>query len=349
MTGSLRLVHVVRSDGFAGVERHIAVLARAQAAKGHSVTVIGGNRHRMPLALREAPVRFLRGETVATATRAIARLAGDVDLVHAHMTAAEFAASLASLRPGPRCPIVTTRHFAAPRGQSPLGRLTAGFIARRISAQIAISHFVADRVDGACQTVYPGVDPFRIAAAARDRAVLVVQRLEQEKRTDVAIEAFARSGLTDQGWRLRIAGEGALRDELGRQAAALGMSGEVDFLGMRADVPELMARASVMVAPCPVEGLGLGVLEAMAARLPVVASRAGGHLETLPETAQRYCFAANDADAAAAALRELADDPALRHELADEGLRRQQEHFTPAAQADGTAAVYEAVLSKGRC
>lgn len=344
-TGPLRIVHAVRSDGFAGVERHLCVLARAQAADGHEVTVIGGDPDRMALALQGAGVRLLPGPTVAAVAAAVTRAARGADVVHTHMTAAEFAVSLASLGPVRRPAFVTTRHFAAPRGQSRWGRLAAGFIAGRISAQIAISRYVADRVEGPCQIVYPGVEASSPPDRRREPQVLVVQRLEPEKRTDVAVAAFAESGLAEQGWRLRIAGDGSLRTALQQQAADLGVTDAVDFLGMRSDIPDLMARASMLLAPCPIEGLGLGVLEAMGASLPVVASRAGGHLETLPEGAHQHCFAANDAAAAAAALSELAADPDRRRSLAEQGLQRQQQHFTPEAQAAGTLAAYRTVLN----
>ncbi|WP_258934086.1 glycosyltransferase [Nesterenkonia pannonica] len=105
--------------------------------------------------------------------------------------------------------------------------------------------------------------------------MLIAQRLEAEKDTATAIEAFARSELAARGWRLRIAGDGSLRPALERQAAELGIAQSTEFLGMRTDVSELMGAAGLMLAPCAVEGLGLGVLEAMSVGLPVVASRSG--------------------------------------------------------------------------
>lgn len=339
-----RIVHAIRSDGFAGVERHVCVLARAQADRGDAVTVIGGDPMRMSLALQDTDVTLRPGATVAAVTRALAGAAPAAEVIHTHMTAADFAAAAACLLPGRRVPIVSTRHFSAPRGQSRLGRAAAGFIAARVSAQVSISRYVAERIEGSSQIVYPGVEPFALPQLPREPAVLVVQRLEPEKRTDIAVAAFARSGLAEQGWCLRIVGDGSLRSQLQQQAADLGIGSAAEFLGMRADVPELMARAALMLAPCPIEGLGLGVLEAMAAHLPVVASAAGGHLETLPQPAQQYSFPANDAAAAAAALRALAGDSGLRHQLGELGAQRQQQHFTPAAQAAHIAAVYATVL-----
>lgn len=343
---NLHIVHAVSSDAFAGVERHIAVLARAQANRGHRITVIGGDSAAMQEALRTTAVVFVPGSTVFGVTKALRRLAGRCDIIHVHMTATEFAAAITALGPTRGIPVVTTRHFAAHRGQSFLGGLAADFIASRMSAQIAISQYVADTIDGASTVVHPGVERSRLPDVPREQIVLVVQRLEREKRTDIAITAFAEAHLAERGWRLRIAGDGSLRGDLERQVRALGISHAVDFLGRRSDVPELMARSAVLLAPCPIEGLGLSVLEAMAARLPVIASAAGGHLETLPTQAHRFCFPQNDAGSAAAALVHLAADADLREALAAAGLSRQQARFTPTAQATATDTVYRSVFAE---
>ncbi|HQZ84060.1 MAG TPA: glycosyltransferase family 4 protein [Actinomycetota bacterium] len=342
----MRVVHVIRSDGFAGVERHVAVLARAQAANGDDVVIIGGDRDRMTATLPDGSVELRSGNTVAEALRSLQSAAADADLLHAHMTAAEFvAAMVGSVGRARRLPLIATRHFAARRGSSVPGRASAALIASRLTAQISISRFVADRIDGTSEVVYPGVEAIDAPAPTRGRTVLVVQRLEPEKRTDVAIRAFAASGLADDGWRLKVAGHGSLLVELERLTEELGISARVDFLGPRRDVAELMSRSAILLAPCPIEGLGLVVLEAMAAQLPVVASAAGGHLETLPAQAHAFCFEANDANAASRSLVRLAGDSALRARLAAAGLSRQREFFTPAAQAIATEKVYRAALA----
>lgn len=343
---SLRIVHAVRSDGFAGVERHIAVLARAQANRGDRVSVIGGDPDSMMRALKDVPVSFRPGPTTAAVIRSLIHAATDCDILHVHMTAAEFAGSVASFRHARGVPLITTRHFAAHRGGSRVGRLAAGFIAGRVSEQIAISQYVAAEIDGASSVVYPGVESANPEADPRKPVILVVQRLEAEKRTDIAIAAFAHSGLAEQGWRLHIVGEGSLRPRLEEQARELGVGGVVDFLGRRSDISRLMTAGSLLLAPCPIEGLGLVVLEAMAAQLPVVASAAGGHLETLPPEAHPFCFSPNNPVAAAAALLQLAEDPELRDALGSAGLRRQLAHFSPAAQAKATDAVYRRVLAR---
>lgn len=338
----VRVLHAVRSDAFAGVESHVARLSRAQVEAGDDVLVVGGDPAHMARVAGPG-VRILPATRVTDVLSAVRRWAGSADVVHAHMTAAEIACATALL--GLETPLVVTRHFARDRGSNLLSALAAAGAARRVDAQIAISHYVADRIDSPSTVIHPGVDctPSVRAAAQRDRVVLVAQRLEPEKETDVALRAFALSGLAGLGWRLELAGDGAERTRLVALAAELGITGSTVFLGHRGDVPLLMERAGLLLAPCRIEGLGLTVLEAMAAALPVVAVGSGGHVETVGSVANAAMHPAGDAHRAAELLAGLAADPDRRDAYAAELRRAQRLGFTPGHQARETARVYAAV------
>jgi glycosyltransferase involved in cell wall biosynthesis len=300
----------------------------------------------MRQALLDYGVGCSRGDTMGQVIREVRQLMGGADVVHVHMTAAELAVAVASW-PQRAVPVVTTRHFPLPRGRSRRVRIVAGLAASRLKAQISISQYVAEHIEGPSTVVYPGVDvqPDATPAGERDLVLLAVQRLEPEKDTAVAITAFAESGLAKDGWRLEIAGDGSLRNMLAKLTANLGVSDSVRFLGRREDVPQLMARSAMLIAPCAMEGLGLSVLEAMAAGLPTVACATGGHLETLPIEGRSVCFPAGDISAAVLSLRRLATDAALREQLARSGQQRQRTHFTLQTQVSDTDAVYRGVLA----
>ncbi len=349
-----RIAHAVVSSGFAGVERFVTTLALAQAGAGHEVTVCGGPADAMSLALGSAvgylPARWVMG--VAHALRADEL--GGADILNVHMTATEVAAVLAQLsRRGarhPGAPIVATRHFALVRadGSGRLGPAVARLVVPRIAAQIAVSHTVAAAIDGSSAVVHPGVpgedrpsDP-----GTRARIVLVVQRLELEKHTADAIDIFARSGLARSGWALHVVGVGAQAAALRHQAASSGAAAAIRFLGFRADVPELMGQAGILLAPNPAEHLGLSVVEAMAAGLPVVAAGAAGHLETVGLVPSATLYPPGDLDAAGAVLAELAADPAARAAYAEAARAVQREHFTLERQVEQTDAVYRRVLGR---
>ncbi|MFB9731737.1 glycosyltransferase family 4 protein [Ornithinimicrobium kibberense] len=329
-------MHAVRSDGFSGVERHVATLAAAQCRVGHAVIVIGGDESMMHSALADTSVRTIQGRTVTEVARNLRRIRR-ADIVHAHMTAGELAASVAATSP-----IVVTRHFARARGATPVGRLSGVVIRRRVGAQIAISRYVADRIDGEATVVYPGVEPVATTSVDRRPVVLVVQRLQPEKSTDVALRAFAAGA--PSGWTLQVVGRGAELPALEALAEELGISGRTDFLGFRDDVPELMRAASALIAPCAVEGLGLSVLEAMAHGLPVLASYAGAHPETVGLADDAQLFAPGSVEDAGAMLARLCTDAAFRDGYGEQLAQVQRADFTPEAQAAGTEAVYRAVL-----
>ena len=343
MNGRLRILHAVRSDGFAGVEQFVLRLALAQAADGHEVAVIGGAAERMRPDLDAAGVEHVPAARTVDVERAVRPRAAEVDVVNTHMTAADVAAVIALT--GRRRPaLVSTRHFAQPRGR--LGPVPIdALVGRRIDAEVSISAAVAASVDRPSTVVHTGVDPRPLGdGRPRDRTVLIAQRLEPEKHTHVGIRAFAASGLAADGWTLEVAGDGSERDGVHALARELGLEPVVRFSGFRSDLPAVMDRAGMLVAPCPVEGLGLTVLEAMAGGLPVVAAAAGGHVELLEGLDERTLFTADDADDAARRLRALADDEPGRADLGAAERARQQQAFSTRAQADGTEAVYREVL-----
>lgn len=342
---SLRILHAVRSDSFAGVEQFVRRLALAQRASGHEVSVIGGAPVQLADELRAAGVGYQPGVRTVEVTRRVRRLAGQVDVVNTHMTAADGAAAIGLLGVRDRPALVSTRHFAQHRG-SHWPAFVYRAIEARIDAEISVSRTVAAAIGRPSAVVYPGIESRTGAIAARSRVVLAAQRLQPEKRTDVAVRAFAASGLADEGWLLQIAGDGAERSALEDVAARLGMAGSVRFLGFRRDIPELMARAALLIAPCPREHLGLTILEAMDAGLPVVAADAAGHRELLEGVDPRARFPADDMDAAASALRLFAHDQGAREALAEQQRQRQRATFTVDAQVAGTDAAYLAALTR---
>jgi len=92
-------------------------------------------------------------------------------------------------------------------------------------------------------------------------------------------------------------------------------------------VADELGRAGILLASAVAEPLGLSVLEAMAAGVPVVASASGGHIETIGAIEGAPLFPPGDAPAAAAALRALRAD-SMRTRMSAEGRRVVAERFT---------------------
>lgn len=339
----LRIVHVVCTNAFAGVERHVATLAGGLAGRGCEVTVVGGDGESLRPLLAADHVAWRAGASVPAAVTELLRLRR-ADIVHAHMTKAELAAVFAGPALGAK--VVATRHFGRGRGSTLPVRVAGRWMASRLAAQVAVSRYVADRAGDATVVIPTGTPCLPVAGDARQRTVLVAQRLEPEKRTDLAIEAWQRSGLADEGWDLTVAGEGQERQRLEALASDLGVAGSCRFLGHRRNIADLQRTAGMLLAPCPVEAFGLSVVEAMAAGLPVVAAASGGHLETVGRHPEAALYPPEDADAAARLLRQLAADPGRRARYGDELRVLHDRELSPDQQVAGTLDLYLSVAER---
>jgi glycosyltransferase involved in cell wall biosynthesis len=335
------VVHVVVTANFAGVERYVCDTAGETARRGWETTVVGGDPAHLPAALDRA-VRWLPGATAIEALRALTRL-GPQSVCHAHMTVAE-AVAVAS-RSRHRAAIVSTRHFAARRGSSLAGRGSSPVISASLDREIAVSDFVARRLERPPDAVIAnGVRSSGCLWRPASRTVLVLQRLESEKDTLTALRAWLASGLADEGWSLRVVGEGSERSALEAWAKSE-HAPRVAFAGWSRDVPGELAAAGVLLAPGAVDSFGLAVLEAMAAGVPVVACGAGGHLETVGLLPDAPMFPPRDAGAAATALRSLLPEEA-RAGLSAAGRRLVEESFTVSRHVDRLLPEYETALRR---
>jgi glycogen synthase len=158
--------------------------------------------------------------------------------------------------------------------------------------------------------------------------LLYVGRLDERKGVDTAVEAMAN--LPEQA-RLELIGgwDAGEEDRLRQQARDAGVEAQVHFAGQldRSEIAAAYARADATVFPVRwEEPWGLVPLESMAKGRPVVATGRGGSAEYLRDGENCLLFEAGDAEALAAAVRRLADDPALRMRLREGGLETAPAH-----------------------
>jgi glycosyltransferase involved in cell wall biosynthesis len=175
----------------------------------------------------------------------------------------------------------------------------------------------------------PVREPSTVSPAASKSYALVVSRLAPEKGVDVAIDACREAGI-----ELVIAGEGPEREALQAQAG----DSDVRFAGHVDDAELAGLRAGAAIALVPsrsAETFGLAAAEAMAAGLPVAASRVGALPELIDE---QGLVAAGDAGALAQAIGRLAGDRIA----AEQGLARVRALCAPEKVAASLASIYDA-------
>jgi glycosyltransferase involved in cell wall biosynthesis len=182
-------------------------------------------------------------------------------------------------------------------------------------------------------------------AQARERqghggptVVGVASNLEHEKGVDVLIEACA---LAQHPVRLAVLGDGARRAELERLAEERGV--DASFAGHVDDVARRLGEFDVFALPSRAENFPLAVLEAMAAALPVIATRVGGVPEIVLDGETGVLVHPDDPAALAAAVDSLASDATARRNLGAAGARRVSEEFTADRMARRTLALYESL------
>lgn len=147
------------------------------------------------------------------------------------------------------------------------------------------------------------------------------------------------------GVHVLVFGRGPLEDELKREAARPELAGHVHFLGFRTDLPRWLGGLDALAHPADMEGLGIALLQAAAAGLPIVASRAGGMPEVVRDGDNGYLIEPGDVPALTAALLRLLDDPATRRRLGEAGRARVLREFSVDAMRAGNLAVYRDVLA----
>lgn len=157
---------------------------------------------------------------------------------------------------------------------------------------------------------------------------LAVGRLEQQKDYPNLLAAFARVARERQNVLLYVAGQGSLREDLENQVRSMGMEGRVKFLGLRRDVPRLLAAADGFVLASAWEGLPNVVMEALAASIPVVATRVGGVPELVLDGKSGFTVPPKDPDALAQAmLRLMALPREIRFRMGQTGRAYVEAHY----------------------
>jgi len=145
--------------------------------------------------------------------------------------------------------------------------------------------------------------------------VLSVGELNRNKNHQVIIKAIAE--LRDKKIKYVICGQGSLRDELIKLSKELKVDHQVEFLGFRSDIPELMDAADIYAFPSFREGLSVSLMEAMASGLPVVCSNIRGNSDLIMEDKGGYLIQPSDYLEASKKIKKLYKSEEFRNKLGD--------------------------------
>ena len=170
--------------------------------------------------------------------------------------------------------------------------------------------------------------------AAPELRLLSVGRLDPEKNPLLMLDILRTALATDPRWRLEVCGDGSLADAMSARAAELGLADRLVMHGHVAfgdELWELYRSSQALLHVSMTEGMPQVLLEAFAARLPVVATGVGG----VPEMVggRGLLIGPGDAAAGARALQRLLDDPTERARHVEAGVTYVREHTLQAETA----------------
>jgi glycosyltransferase involved in cell wall biosynthesis len=360
----MKVLHVIESLEFGGAEKVVVDLANALVERVPvgicCVKRIGELRDALDARIAVHCLNKQEGNDFGLPRR-LARLASHdgYDVVHSHTWGVFLEPALARTRRAPRRLVHTVhgRYLEYPPGivsrlKRRLRRVLEQWLARRYDAVVAVSASVRDYVAGNLRiaeprlvTIHNGIRARASVAAPRPEGSLTfitVGRLAPVKNQGLMVGAFARVAREHGGARLRIVGDGPERAALEGQVRRLGLDRQVELLGFRDDVDALLAEAHVFLMSSHYEGISIAILEAMRARLPVVASRVGGVPDTVTDERSGILFVDGDEEGMARAMGRLARSARERREMGEEGCRRLEQEFSMDAMVAKYYALYRA-------
>ena len=323
----MRILHVITSLRIGGAEKLMVDLLPRLRDMGNDVELLVFDGIETPF------MQQLRAQGIRIHISAVGRsvyhpvhlwhlmkLMRQYDVVHTHNTAPQLFTAIASLA-ARRVLCVTTEHNTTNRrrdkwylkmGDMWMYRQYQRIICISDQAEKNLRSYLAETSDKIC-TIYNGIDVKKYnsvpstsdGSQKTDFTVAMVAAFREQKDQKTLIRAMAK---LPQHIRLRLigTGEAVLIAECKALAEELRVSDRVDFLGMRSDVPELLAQADAVVLSSHYEGLSLSSLEGMASGKPFIAS----DVEGLYEIVSGYGLLVphQDADTLAGVIRQVAED-----------------------------------------
>ena len=219
------------------------------------------------------------------------------------------------------------------------------FYIRQVKADPAKVEVIYNAVDWAQLQATVSRDEMRASVEVPAGAPLltIIARLTEQKGHRILLDALARTDLAHA--YLLVVGDGPLRDVLERQAANLGLSARVRFLGARRDLGNILAATDVFVMPSFWEGLPLAMVLAMGAGLPVVATRVAGIPEVVQDGVTGLLVPPGDSGELGAALSRVVNGDTTRVLLGQAARAFVRPRFGVDGYVNAITALYDRLLA----
>lgn len=369
---SLRLLHLVSSGGLYGAERVILNLA---GYNGHLSFVGALNNHHNPhleiikeakkmgleTAIFESQGRFDMG-TVFRVKNFLKM--NNIDIIHTHNYKSDIVGSLAARLAGKRW-VATNHNWLNTSRRLRLYEHLDAFVLKFADKVVAVSDDIKAGMvkrgfrPGQVNVIHNGIDTDLFADRVLkkdlrrelginndDIVVSIVGRLAKEKGIEIFLDAAKIVLNSKKDVRFLIVGDGPLNGDLKSRAQELDLGDRVIFTGNREDMPQIYSITDILVNSSYIEGLPMTILEAMAAKVPIIATKVGAVPKVILNEHNGILLEPGNAESLAKEICDLIERPDKRKSLAEAAYRDVREKWGVGVMAANYREVYKEVLEK---
>lgn len=368
----LKIVYIItRSDVLGGASIHLLDLARGMTQQGHQVHILVGGAGAFTEELEKNNLKFSSLHHLKREISLVHDVLGfweikkhlkklKPDIVHCHSSKAGLLGRLAAK--SLNLPVIFTAHgWAFTEGISPTKQKIYAklekFLINFSDHVITVSEF--DRIYGfnfgvgspdKVTTVHNGI-PFEHQQCKESKIsvgppckIIMVARFDDQKDQMTLIQALDL--LKDKNWIMDFIGSGPTLELCKQVVNQLALDEKIKFLGQQRNVKDFLNRSDIFVLSTNYEGFPLTILEAMRAKLPVIATDVGGNNESVINKETGFLTRKNDVQDLSQALSTLIDNKSLALEMGNRGYNRFIGEFTHDLMLQKTLEVYTQVLAK---
>lgn len=368
-----RILHLISSSGFLGAENVVLELAKESVKAGYWTTIgIIENRNNLHMGLADRAINEGMKVQIFPCrgrfdSKTIDNIRDFIDreqpnILHSHGYKSNFYAWRALS--GLNMPWVVTNHGKRVGMKLSVYNWLNIFFMKKADKLIAVSREIADEMKkkGITSTkilvIDNGIDLQKFSNLEKsndlrksfrlngnDKIVGTIGSLTEEKGHMYLLKAARQVMDKCPECRFLIVGDGGQRQFLEEKTAHLGLTEKVLFAGSRKDVPEILSMLDAFVLPSLKEGLPMALLEAMASRVPVIATSVGAIPKVLENGVSGILIQPKDSQAIASAIMQVVNDKQGSFEMAQKGFEQVRDHFSSKTMSEKYLTVYEELLS----
>lgn len=285
-----------------------------------------------------------------------------IGMIHSHGYKSNFYALLATLNMNIKR-IITCHNWLGISSKMKFYKLIDKILLKKFDKIVAVSDILKDEIirgnipENKVRVVYNGIDISRLQVISdklqvkkslgikeNEKVIGTVGRLTEEKGYIYLLRAAEKVVREFPDTIFLIIGDGQLRDSLKFIVHSLQLNDKVIFTGIRDDIPELLNLIDIFVMPSLKEGMPIALLEAMAAKKPIIASKVGAIPKVIEDGYSGLLVESGNEQELSESIIKLLNNPEKANSLAQNGYEKAKSEFSAKNMAEKYMEVYKSMM-----